>query len=194
MSYCININHPEYLSLLQQSDLKPAILKAMMAAWMAENNTTNFPTLEQLNIAPGTVNATLKIIDALEKIQRNVFTQDKLQGWINDLQKQGVSSQQLQFFKDTAKPGMTRDEIATAIAANYSYTIEINTSKNLPKGSDYSTYTTDKQIQYVKVSDNDYRKRDLENGGSFIAITKKEQLLSKETLLKCKELDNYIWK
>lgn len=51
MSYCININHPEYLSLLQQSDLKPAILKAMMAAWMAENNTTNFPTLEQLNIA-----------------------------------------------------------------------------------------------------------------------------------------------
>jgi arginine deiminase len=27
-----------------------------------------------------------------------------------------------------------------------------------------------------------------------IAITKKEQLLSKETLLKCKELDNYIWK
>ena len=57
MSYCININHPEYLNLLQQSDLKPAILKAKMSVWMEENNTTDFPTLEQLNIAPGTVNA-----------------------------------------------------------------------------------------------------------------------------------------
>jgi hypothetical protein len=55
MSYCININHPEYLNLLQKSDLKPALLKAKMAAWMEENNTTDFPTLEQLNIKTNTI-------------------------------------------------------------------------------------------------------------------------------------------
>jgi hypothetical protein len=174
MSHCINTSHPEYQELLLQSNLMPAILKAKIATWMDNNTADRFPTMEELNITPGTINATLKIIDVLEKIQRNVFTQDKLQGWINDLQKQGVSAQQIELFKEVAKPGMTKGEIASSIAASYSYAIEINTAKNLPKGSDYSTYTTDQQIQYVKVSDNDYRKRDLENGGSFIAITKKE--------------------
>ena len=150
MSYCININHPEYLNLLQQSDLKPAILKAKMSVWMEENNTTDFPTLEQLNIAPGTINATLKIVDALEKIQRGVFTKDKLQGWLNDLQKQGVSAQQLEFFKEVAKPGMTRDEIAAAIAANYSYTVEINTGKMS------SAYTEGSSMQEVNINNTNY--------------------------------------
>jgi hypothetical protein len=130
MSYCININHPEYIQLLQNSNLKPAVLKAKIGVWMEENNSTDFPTLEELNVTSGTVNATLKIIDALEKIQRNVFSQDKLQGWVNDLQKQGASSQQIELFKEVAKPGMTKDQIATSIAASYSYTVEINTAKN----------------------------------------------------------------
>ncbi len=176
MSYCININHPEYLNLLQQSDLKPAILKAKMSVWMEENNTTDFPTLEQLNIAPGTVNATLKIIDALEKIQRNVFTQDKLQGWINDLQKQGVSNQQIEFFKEVAKPGMTKDEIATAIAANYSYTVEINTAKEkeglIKDGSEFKVgkdyYYSDPNRDVYKIL---YSK---ENGGGSKDISKQE--------------------
>ena len=49
MSYCININHPEYIQLLQNSNLKPAVLKAKIGVWMEENNSTDFPTLEQLN-------------------------------------------------------------------------------------------------------------------------------------------------
>jgi len=49
MSYCININHPEYIQLLQNSNLKPAVLKAKIGVWMEENNSTDFPTLEQLD-------------------------------------------------------------------------------------------------------------------------------------------------
>ena len=126
--HCINISHPDYQELEKSAGIHPSALKAMISVWMDKNGNEKFPTLEQLNIAPGTVNATLKIINALDKIQRNVFTQDKMQGWLNDLQKQGVSAQQLDIFKQTAKPGMSREEIAAAIAANYSYTIEINTA------------------------------------------------------------------
>ena len=75
------------------------------------------------------VDYSLKLVTALGKIGRNKFEASKLQGWLNDLQKQGVPAQQLDLFKEVAKPGMTKDEIATSIAATYSYTIEINTAK-----------------------------------------------------------------
>jgi hypothetical protein len=133
---CINISHPEFKELLKESGIHPEILQTKVSLWMEDNNTTRFPKISDLDLSVGKVNATLKIVDALSKIQRNVYTLDKVQGWLNDLQKQGVSSQQLEFFKDTAKPGMTKDEIASSIAANYSYTIEINTAKEnskLPK-------------------------------------------------------------
>ena len=154
MSYCINVNHPEYLELLETSNLKPALLKAKIAVWMQENNSTDFPTLEELNVSSGSVNATLKIIDALEKIQRNVFTQDKLQGWINDLQKQGVSAQQLELFKEVVKPGMTRDEIATSIAANYSYTVEINTAtKDVTKELNQRLDSSEEEYNSIKAEE-----------------------------------------
>jgi len=72
------------------------------------------------------VNYSLKIVETLGKINRGTFETSKLQGWLNDLQKQGVSNQQLELFKEVAKPGMTKDEIAVAIAAVYSYTVDIN--------------------------------------------------------------------
>jgi hypothetical protein len=154
MSYCININHPEYIQLLQNSNLKPAVLKAKIGVWMEENNSTDFPTLEELNVTSGTVNATLKIIDALEKIQRNVFTQDKLQGWINDLQKQGASSQQIELFKEVAKPGMTKDQIATSIAANYSYTVEINTAtKDISKNITERLNSSEEEYNSIKAAE-----------------------------------------
>ncbi len=154
MSYCINVNHPEYLELLETSNLKPALLKAKIAVWMQENNSTDFPTLEELNVSSGSVNATLKIIDALEKIQRNVFTQDKLQGWINNLQKQGVSAQQIELFKEVVKPGMTRDEIATSIAANYSYTVEINTAtKDVTKEINQRLDSSEEEYNSIKAEE-----------------------------------------
>jgi hypothetical protein len=128
--HCINISHPDFKALQEDLNINPEVLKAKVSVWMDSNTAERFPTAEELNIAPGNVNATLKIIDALSKIQRGIFTQDKLQGWVNDLQKQGTSAQQIELFKEVAKPGMTKDEIATAIAAAYSYAVEINTAKD----------------------------------------------------------------
>jgi len=128
----------------------PAILKAKIATWMDNNTADRFPTIvELLNL--GEVNQTLRVVDALSKIQRGLFTQDKLQGWLNDLQKQGVSNDQLEIFKEVAKPGMSKDEIATSIAATYSYTVEINTAK---KQSGYNNNSI--PFTYQKVSENNY--------------------------------------
>jgi LysM repeat protein len=78
----------------------------------------------------------LKITSALSKINRNKFEDSKLQGWVNDLKKQGVSDRQIEIFKEEAKPGMTKEEIAATIVATYSYTVEINTAKERKAGID----------------------------------------------------------
>jgi hypothetical protein len=134
----------------------PAILKAKIATWMDNNTADRFPTIvELLNL--GEVNQTLRVVDALSKIQRGLFTQDKLQGWLNDLQKQGVSNDQLEIFKEVAKPGMSKDEIATSIAATYSYTIEINTATETASGANriagYNNDNIDVNSLYIKESD-----------------------------------------
>ena len=74
------------------------------------------------------INYTFRVIDALQKLQRGKFETSKLQGWINDLQKQGVPKEQLDMFKESAKDDMTKEQILASILANYSYSVEVNTS------------------------------------------------------------------
>lgn len=95
-----------------------------------------------------------KVITALDKIQRNNFEQSKIQGWINDLQKQGVSTSQIEMFKEIAKDGMSKQDIAASIAAEYSHTIEMSryAAMNRLKIS-FDTETN----QYYIIDDNDIR-------------------------------------
>jgi hypothetical protein len=50
MANCININHPDFLALVRKSGLNRGTLSGMMGVWMDENNTDEWPTLEQLGI------------------------------------------------------------------------------------------------------------------------------------------------
>jgi len=126
------------------------------------------------------VNYSLKIVETLGKINRGTFETSKLQGWLNDLQKQGVSNQQLELFKEVAKPGMTKDEIAVAIAAAYSYTVDINIAtepiESVNVGYDRFTLNGD---DYSKIDT--YRK----NGN---VITKEEYNLATEQYKKTENL------
>jgi len=126
------------------------------------------------------VNYSLKIVETLGKINRSTFETSKLQGWLNDLQKQGVSNQQLELFKEVAKPGMTKDEIAVAIAAAYSYTVDINIAtepiESVNVGYDRFTLNGD---DYSKIDT--YRK----NGN---VITKEEYNLATEQYKKTENL------
>lgn len=50
MIKCVNINHPDFDQLLKDSGMDPIALSAEMGVWMEENNTDEWPTLEQLGI------------------------------------------------------------------------------------------------------------------------------------------------
>ena len=126
------------------------------------------------------VNYSLKIVETLGKINRSTFETSKLQGWLNDLQKQGVSNQQLELFKEVAKPGMTKDEIAVAIAAAYSYTVDINIATEPIESANvgYDRFTLNGD-DYSKIDT--YRK----NGN---VITKEEYNLATEQYKKTENL------
>jgi len=49
MNRCVNINHPEFKELLNQSELDPISLAADVSIWQDRNDTDLFPTLNQLN-------------------------------------------------------------------------------------------------------------------------------------------------
>lgn len=48
MQRCVNINHPEFKELLEQSGVDPISLAADISIWQDRNDTDLFPTLEQL--------------------------------------------------------------------------------------------------------------------------------------------------
>jgi hypothetical protein len=50
MAKCINIGHPDFKRLADDSGLEPMLLSAKMGVWMEQNNTDEWPTLEQLGI------------------------------------------------------------------------------------------------------------------------------------------------
>ncbi len=52
MTHCININHPDYVDLRNESGLHEDILKAKIAIWMKENGTDKIPSAEELDILP----------------------------------------------------------------------------------------------------------------------------------------------
>ena len=59
MIKCININHPDFKDLVENSGVDALNLSTKMGVWMEENNTEEWPTLEQLGITvtqPGVFN------------------------------------------------------------------------------------------------------------------------------------------
>lgn len=50
---CINISHPDFKSLLSQSNRSSFDLELSVSKWQQDNNTESFPTLAQLEIKPG---------------------------------------------------------------------------------------------------------------------------------------------
>lgn len=142
---CVNVKSTEFQDLLEESKLDVISLASKISHWQDINGVDNYPTLEQLNILPNDIKPNevqyqLKVVNALQRVNRNTFSTDKLQGWINDLKKFGVTDQQVEIFKQYAKDGMTRDEIMVDIASNFGFSIEINLS-TLDSTSEPATFT-----------------------------------------------------
>jgi len=50
MSKCINKSHPEFKQLLLDTEVNPLIVAAKVGIWMEQNNTEDFPTIEQIGL------------------------------------------------------------------------------------------------------------------------------------------------
>ena len=80
MAKCININHPDYIDLLQESGLHEDILKAKISIWMDENGTDRFPTTDELGIPRKNIGSSY---------------QERLKSWINNKDNQSETKYQL---------------------------------------------------------------------------------------------------
>lgn len=122
------------------------------------------PTLFQL--PENQVNYVLKSANALQSDKvRN--PKNNLQGFYNDLQKQGVTNQQIEIIKSLNPEGKTKEELLTELLANYSYTVEINTAKENAK-----TFNKIQGYDAENVDVNSLRIEESDWGGSYIIVDK----------------------
>lgn len=87
-----------------------------------------------------------RLINALESDKVRQPKLDNLQGFINDISKQGVSNQQIDILKDTINKlkernqPITKQDLITELLVNYSYGVEVNVA--------YAKTLNDKSFTY----------------------------------------------
>ena len=157
MSYCININHPEYQDLLNQSSLSPAVLKAAIGAWMVENNSTEFPSLEQLNIAPS---------PALYQISGTYYQQKAKEIFFKEIYNQNLTESQINRLNSKVRE-LSREigDVDWNIRKSKSGGYYIAGYKNRPVTMDdyYSPYAGGVFRQLKKTTERQKRIKSLEN-------------------------------
>lgn len=146
---CINKSHPEYISLLENNPYPVPLLDAKISIWQDQNNTDEFPTLNQLAQPVGDskiryeFKATAAIINKLDKVKqwyKSLGDTDKF--WNKVQQDLQIPKDQIQLLKDSYNNVLNKsrefdknnppnliEEALLDYIANYSYTIEINTAK-----------------------------------------------------------------
>lgn len=106
------------------------------------------------------VNATLKVIGALQKSPRNKYPSNQKEGFYNDLRKQGAPESQItllkQYIQDNNITEIDKNELIAGLSAAISYIVEIHTAKaNSPyQGSSYSREDGYQPQEIVEIGDN----------------------------------------
>lgn len=125
---CINKNLEPIKELL--NDFKEPVLSKILDSFPDDYIPTKEEALAKYSELLGSsVDYKLKVINALQsdKVRQ---PNKNFQGFLNDLQKQGVPKEQLQLLQQEYKEGDNKEDLISTMLANYSYTIEINTSKD----------------------------------------------------------------
>lgn len=140
MQRCVNINHPEFKELLEQSGVDPISLAADISIWQDRNDTDLFPTLEQL-------------VPPVEKVEYRFAAVDKilaklpiLNKWWKDksisketfwkkFKELGIPNDQVELYKESNAD--TFEQVVLDTLAKYSFEVEI--TRNVIETDD-STY------------------------------------------------------
>lgn len=129
-NHCVSIKHPEIQELANITGLHPAIVAAKAAIWQEKNNTLDsFPKASDI-IKPSEIKFSLRSAEILvsdkakqifEKGQKNSWTLDKILTELNVPKEQKAILVNL---------GTTnREELLTSLLADYSYSVEVNTTQ-----------------------------------------------------------------
>lgn len=124
---CINKNLEPIKELL--NDFKEPVLSKILDSFPDDYIPTKEEALAKYSELLGSkVDYKLKVINTLQSDKvRN--PSKNFQGFINDLEKQGVPKIQLDLIRDSYKQGDNKEDLISTMLANYSYTVEINTAK-----------------------------------------------------------------
>lgn len=101
----------------------------------------------------------LRVVNALQSDKIRQPKLNNLQGFYNDLQKQGIPNQQVDLVKDIlsdAKEGITKEDIIRELLVRYSYSVEVNTAKKQLKSKQYR----EDDDNYQQALYDDYRETD----------------------------------
>ena len=105
----------------------------------------------QIDVRANTINATLKIIDALQRTPRSHYPSNSVQGFYNDLIKQGAPKNQIDLLKEhIAQNNITEintNSLITSLLSEMSYTVEINTAKESMSDSKLQELNIKKEFQ-----------------------------------------------
>lgn len=140
--HCVNITHPDFKTLKEETKLHPAVLAAKIAIWQEKNNTEDFPSITQINPS-NEVSYALKAVNILASPKaEEVFKKGTKNNWSLDkmLTELAIPKEQKELILDLQDPTKARifpkgyfekdlrEQIITDLLANYSYTVEINTA------------------------------------------------------------------
>ena len=126
MKHCINLKSNDFKNLAKESNIHPAILAAKMGIWQDENNTSEWPTLDQLD---GGISYVLKAADILlsDKAEQ-VFAKGNKNNWSLDkiLTELSIPKEQKQLLLELGIAD--REQLAIELQNRYGYNVEVRTS------------------------------------------------------------------
>jgi len=122
---CPNINSPQWKDLVSKIGVFEAMREFI-------KNGEEIPDAANYQETFSGINATLKVVGALQKMTRNSYPSNQVQGFYNDLIKLGTPKNQLDLLKDHIERNNIKqinvNDLIVSILSEMNYTIEINTA------------------------------------------------------------------
>lgn len=142
---CPNINSQQWKDLVAKIGVFDAMKEFI-------RNNEEIPNAEDYQESFKGINATMKIVTALQKTPRSHYPSNSIQGFYNDLIKQGAPKDQIELLKQYIANNNIKDintnDLIVGLLSEMSYTIEINTIKKSKFNTGYANPNVDDTSSY----------------------------------------------
>jgi hypothetical protein len=178
---CINIKSQEFQELLEATKLPSLLLEMKISKWQELNGFDRFPTINEI-LQSEEVNFILKSINILQlNKSKEIFDKGIKNNWSLDkiLSELQIPKDQKELILQSRKKDI--DDIITDLLSNYSYSIEINTSKIPLKSYEYydemDSYYSDLEYYEKKKLSNTLTEDDIQDYNNLKKPIKKYSVI-----------------